>query len=107
MSNINSIIEFIPNTIENYSISDEKFLFLFDPIIIDQQKFLFGFSLKTGVQIFSLFTIIQAFNSFLDIFSPYSFWLFLISIFAFIFQFLIAFYAFISTLKNNYSFLNK
>ena len=103
-SNINSLIEYIPKAMENYSLPDDKFLFFFDPVNIDQQKFLFGLTLKTGVQIFSVITIIQAFNSFLDIFIPYSFWLFFISIFAFIFQFLIAFYAFYSTIKNKYSY---
>ena len=99
---INQIIDFIPKATEKYSIPDEKFLFFFDPVNIEQEKFLFGFTLKAGVQIFSIITIIQALNSFLDIFIPYSFWLFFISIFAFIFQFLIAFYAFASTIKNNY-----
>ena len=96
------ILELLPSAVDNISITDEKFLFFFDPVKMDEQKFLFGFSLKTGVQIFSVITIIQAINSFLDIFSPYSFWLFLISIIAFILQFLISFYAFLSTLKNKY-----
>ena len=43
-------------------------------------------------------------NAFLDIFRPYSFWLFIISIIAFIIHFAVAFYAFLSTLKNNYSY---
>ena len=101
-SKINTMINYLPKTVENFPVSDEKFLFFFEPINIEEEQFLLGFSLKTGVQIFSIITIIQAFNSFLDIFIPYSFWLFLISIFAFIFQFLIAFYAFYSTIKNNY-----
>ena len=101
-STINTMINYLPKTIENFPVSDEKFLFFFEPINIEEEQFLLGFSLKTGVQIFSIITIIQAFNSFLDIFIPYSFWLFFISIFAFIFQFLIAFYAFASTIKNNY-----
>ena len=99
---INMILELLPSAVDNISITDEKFLFFFDPVKMDEQKFLFGFSLKTGVQIFSVITIIQAINSFLDIFSPYSFRLFLISIIAFILQFLISFYAFLSTLKNKY-----
>ena len=103
-SKINSIIDFLPLTLDKYSIPGEKFLFFFEPTNINEEKFLFGYSLKTGVQIFSIITIIQAINSFLDIFSPYSFWLFIISIFAFILQFLIASYAFISTLKNRYSY---
>ena len=104
MSELNAIIEYIPTAIEKYSIPDNKFLFFFDPVNIEQQKYLFGLTLKAGVQIFSVITIIQAFNSFLDIFNPNSFWLFLISIFAFIFQFFIAFYAFYSTIKNKYSY---
>ena len=101
---INKILELLPSAIDKLSITDEKFLYFFDPVKMDEQKFLFGFSLKTGVLVFSVITIIQAINSFLDIFSPYSFWLFLISIIAFILQFLISFYAFISTLKYKYSY---
>ena len=101
---INMMLDFLPTAVDKLSITDEKFLFFFDPVKMDEQKFLFGFSLKTGVQVFSAITIIQAINSFLDIFSPYSFWLFLISIIAFILQFLIGLYAFLSTLKNKYSY---
>ena len=99
---IDKILDFVPLSLDKLSITDTKFLFFFEPANIKEEKFLFGYSLKTGVYIFSIITIIQAINSFLDIFSPYSFWLFIISIFAFIFQFLIALYAFISSLKNKY-----
>ena len=100
----NKILELLPSAVEKLSITDEKFLYFFEPVKMDEQKFLFGFSLKTGVQVFSVITIIQAINSFLDIFSPYSFWLFLISIIAFILQFSICLYAFLSTIKNKYSY---
>ena len=101
---INMMLELLPSTVDKLSITDQKFLFFFDPVKMDEQKFLFGYSLKTGVQVFSVITIIQAINSFIDIFSPYSFWLFLISIIAFILQFLIGLYAFLSTSKNKYSY---
>ena len=101
-SKIKSMFEFLPLALDKLSIGDEKFLFFFELNNIEEEKFLFGYSLKAGVQVFSLITIIQAINSFLDIFIPYSFWLFIISIFAFALQFIIAAYAFISTLKNKY-----
>ena len=100
---IDTIINYLPELSEKVPISDNKFLFFFDPVILED-KFFFGLSLKTGVQIFSVITLIQAINAFLDIFRPYSFWLFLISIIAFVIHFAVAFYAFLSTLKNNYSY---
>ena len=100
---IDEIINYLPNLSEKIPETDDKFLFFFDPVILED-KFLFGLSLKTGVQIFSIITLIQAINAFLDIFRPYSFWLFLISIIAFIIHFAVAFYAFLSTMKNNYSY---
>ena len=103
-SKLDFIMDYLPSILEKLPISDEKFLFFFKPVKVDEEKFLFGFSLKTGVQIFSIITIIQAINSFLDIFSPYSFWLFLISMIAFIFQFVIGLYAFISTIKEKFSY---
>ena len=103
-SQLDFIMDYLPSILEKLPIPDEKFLFFFKPVKVNEEKFLFGLSLKTGVQIFSIITIIQAINSFLDIFSPYSFWLFLISMIAFIFQFVISLYAFISTLKEKASY---
>ena len=98
---IDTIINYLPDLSERFPASDDKFLFFFEPVILED-KFFFGLSLKAGVQIFSIITLIQAINAFLDIFRPYSFWLFLISIIAFVIHFAVAFYAFLSTLKNNY-----
>ena len=81
---------------------DEKFLFFFDPVILDESKFLFGFSLKTGVIIFTIIMAIQACNSFFDIFNPNSFWNFLFSLFSFIFHSLIVFYSYLSLKKESY-----
>ena len=100
---IDTIINYLPDLSEKFPAADDKFLFFFEPVILED-KFFFGLSLKTGVQIFSIITLIQAINAFLDIFRPYSFWLFLISIIAFVIHFAVAFYAFLSTLKNNYSY---
>jgi hypothetical protein len=100
---IDTIVNYLPDLSERFPGADDKFLFFFEPVILEE-KFFFGLSLKTGVQIFSIITLIQAINAFLDIFRPYSFWLFIISIIAFIIHFAVAFYAFLSTLKNNYSY---
>ena len=100
---IDTIVNYLPDLSERFPGADDKFLFFFEPVILEE-KFFFGLSLKTGVQIFSIITLIQAINAFLDIFRPYSFWLFLISIIAFVIHFAVAFYAFLSTLKNNYSY---
>ena len=98
---IDTIVNYLPDLSERFPAADDKFLFFFEPVILED-KFFFGLSLKTGVQIFSIITLIQAINAFLDIFRPYSFWLFIISIIAFVIHFAVAFYAFLSTLKNNY-----
>ena len=102
--NLSRIINYLPNLCEKIEIRDDKFLFFFNSIILNQEKFLFNLSIKTGVQIFSVITLIQAINAFLDIFSPYSFWLFIISIIAFIIHFIVAFYALFSTIISRYSY---
>ena len=90
---------------EKIRVKDEKFLFFFDPVIVNfEEKFLFGFSLKTGVYIFSGITCIQALNAFFDIFRPESFWLFLISICAFFIYLIISFYAFLGAYHDNYDY---
>ena len=100
---INKIIEFLPEISKRIPTDDSKFLFVF-PADITGDKILFGLTFKTGVQIFSLFTLLLAVNSFLDIFSPKSFWLFLVAILAFCVYGIIASYAFLSTLKENYNY---
>ena len=100
---LDQIIKYLPDLSKKIPAEDGKFLFLFPPEIVDD-KFLFGLTFKTGVQIFAIITIIQAIGSFLDIFSPGNFWLFLVAIFAFCFYGIIAAYAFLSTMRENYSF---
>ena len=101
---IDEIVNYLPNASRNLQTNDEKFLFFFDPKIMDEKKFLFGFSLKTGVQIFSVVALIQAISSFFDIFNPGSFLMFFVNIVAFVIYLVIAFYAFLSTIKDNYLF---
>lgn len=101
---LDEAIEYLPKVSSNIQTNDEKFLFFFDPKIMDEKKFLFGLSLKTGVQIFSVILLIQAITSFFDIFKPSSFIMFFVNIFAFIIYFAAAAYAFLSTIKDNYSY---
>jgi len=100
---LNNLIEYLPNLSKKVPTDDSKFLFFFPPEIVDD-KFLFGLEFKTGVLIFAIFTLIQAINSFLDIFSPKSFWLFLIAIIAFCVYCMIASYAFLSTFRPNFNY---
>ena len=102
MSNYDKIVNFLPQNADK--LPDDKFLFFFDPKLVDE-KFLFGLPLKTGVFIFSGVVLIQALSAFFEIFSPDSFWIFLVSIFASLVYFGIAFYAFFGVTKNNYSFI--
>jgi hypothetical protein len=96
------MVEFLPNFSRDLP-GDDKFLYFFTPVNVDQ-KFLFGLNFKTGVQIFSVIALIQAISSFFDIFSPKSFVRFFASIIACGIYFTIAAYAFLSTLKTNYSY---
>ena len=100
---IDNMIEYLPEASRNVPAPDDKFLFFFTPINIED-KFLFGITPKTYVQIFAIITLIQAISSFLDIFSPNSFWLFLVAIIAFVVYFIVAVYAFLATMKENYSY---
>ena len=102
--NYDKIVNYIPQAIEKVPIPDEKFLFFFDPKLVDE-KFLFGLPLKTGVFIFSAVVLIQALSAFFEIFSPDSFWIFIVSIFASLIYFGIAFYAFFGATQNNYLFI--
>ena len=97
------IVEFLPQNSRNFPDSDDKFLFFFNPINLDE-KFLFDLTLKSGVQIFAVITLIQAIGSFLDIFSPGSFFLFIFAILAFMIYFVVSVYAFLATIKENYSY---
>jgi len=102
-NNLDKYVKYLPDLSKKIPVEDSKFLFVFPPEIVDD-KFLFGLTFKTGVQIFAIITLIQAVGSFLDIFSPSNFWLFLVAILAFCFYFVIAIYAFLSTLRENYNF---
>ena len=102
---IEDMIEYLPNASRNIPVEENKFLFFFPPAPVNfEEKFLFGLSLKTGAQIFAVITLIQAISSFMDIFSPGSFWLFIVAIFAFVIYFVIALYAFLATIKENYTY---
>jgi hypothetical protein len=101
---INEVVEILPQASRNIPVSDDKFLFFFDPVNVEE-KFMFGLTLKNGVLIFAVITLIQAISSFFDIFSPDSFWLFLVAIVAFIIYFVISVYAFLGALKENYSYI--
>ena len=102
---IDDVIEYLPNASRNIPDQENKFLFFFPPAPSNlEEKFLFGLSLKTGAQIFAVITLIQAISSFMDIFSPGSFWLFIVAIFAFAFYFVISLYAFLATIKENYTY---
>ena len=100
---INEKIDIFLQFFKNLPLSDDKFLFFFPPCQ-DCEKFLFGLSLKTGVQIFAVITLLQAISSFLDIFSPGSFWLFFVAIIAFVIFFVISLSAFLATAKEDYSY---
>ena len=106
MSEINydNVVNYLPKMSEKVTVPDEKFLFFFDPEIVDE-KFLFGLSLNTGVYIFGIFALIQVLSSLFKIFDPDSFWMFVISIFAFAFYLVIAFYAFLGVINKNYQYL--
>ena len=102
-NNLDKIVKYLPDLSKKIPTEDNKFLFIFPPEIVED-KFLFGLTFKTGVQIFAIITLIQAISSFLDIFSPGNFWLFLVAIFAFCFYCVIAIYAFLSTMRPNYDY---
>jgi hypothetical protein len=101
--NYDTVVNYLPNLSQKLPVQDDKFLFFFNPQIVDE-KFLFGLPLKTGVFIFSVVVLIQALNAFFEIFKPNSFWIFIVSIIAFLIYFIIAFYAFVGALQNNYLF---
>ena len=96
------MVEYSSKLFEGIPTNDDKFLFFFDPKLMDEKKFLFGLSLKTGVQIFAGIILIQAISTFFDIFSPESFLKFFVNIIAFVVFALAALYAFLSTMNNNF-----
>jgi len=100
---IDKMIEVIPEFSKKLEIPDDKFLFFFTPINLEE-KFLFGLSLKTGTQIFGAITFIQAFRSLIYIFTPESFIRFIASIITFLLYAIICMYIFLATFKENYSY---
>ena len=98
-----NMLEYLPEASRSVPASDDKFLLFFTPVNVEE-RYLFGITPKTYVQIFAVISLIQAISSFLDIFSPNSFWLFLIAIIAFVVYFIVALYAFLATMKENYSY---
>ena len=103
MNNLDKMLEILPDLSKKIPCDDDKFLFFFPPEIVSNE-FFFGLTFKTGVQIFSIITLIQAIGSFLDIFSPGNFWLFLVAVIAFCVYLIIASYAFLSTFRENYTY---
>ena len=101
---LDEMINYLPNASRNLQTNDEKFLFFFDPKLMDEKRFLSFFSLRTGVQIFAVISLIQAISTFFDIFSPGSFVMFFANIVIFFIYLVIGLYAFLSTIKNDYSF---
>ena len=101
---MDEVVNYLPNASRNLQTNDEKFLFFFDPKMMDEKKFLSFFSLRTGVQIFAVISLIQAISTFFDIFSPGSFVMFFANIVIFFIYLVIGLYAFLSTIKNDYSF---
>ena len=101
---MDEMIDYIPKASQQIPSNDEKFLFFFDPKLMDEKKFLFGLSLKTGVQIFSAVLLIQAISTFFDIFNPGSFLMFFVNIIGCGVFLIAAVYAFLSTMNNNYNY---
>ena len=98
---MDEVIDYLPKASQNIPSNDEKFLFFFEPKLMDEKKFLFGLSLKTGVQIFAAILLIQAISTFFDIFNPGSFLMFFVNIIGFAIFLAAAVYAFLSTMNNN------
>ena len=98
---MDEMIDYLPKASQNIPSNDEKFLFFFEPKLMDEKKFLFGLSLKTGVQIFAAILLIQAISTFFDIFNPGSFLMFFVNIIGFAIFLAAAVYAFLSTMNNN------
>ena len=103
-SNMDKALDYIPEMSKNLPSNDEKFLFFFEPVNVDE-KFLFGLSLKSGVYIFSAITCIQALSTLFDIFRTETFWLFIVSIIAFIIYFFISLYACLGAIKEKYIYI--
>ena len=102
---IEEIIENIPKKAEELNLSDEKFLFFFEPHIVGEEKFLAICPIETGMIIFSVIIIIEALGNFFDIFKPDSFMGFLMYAILFILYGVAAFYVCFGYIKKNYLYL--
>ena len=102
---IEEIIENIPKKAEELNLSDEKFLFFFEPHIVGEEKFLAICPIETGMIIFSVIIIIQALGNFFDIFKPDSFMGFIMYAILFILYGVAAFYVCFGYIKKNYLYL--
>ena len=102
---IEEIIDNIPKKAEELNLSDEKFLFFFEPHIVGEEKFLAICPIETGMIIFSVIIIIQALGNFFDIFKPDSFMGFLMYAILFILYGVAAFYVCFGYIKKNYLYL--
>lgn len=100
---VEEILKPLPETIEKLPIQDEKFLSFVTPPRIDNEC-LFGISLKNGVKIISLIVLIRSIGFFVDIFTPGTLWRLIVYLIMFLVLLGIAFYAYFSTTKENYSF---
>ena len=101
---IQDMINYLPNASRSIQANEEKFIFFFEPKLMDEKRFLFGLSLKNGVQLFSVISLIQAINSFFDIFNPGYFLMFFINIVIFAIYSVNTFYTILSTIKDNYEY---
>ena len=102
--NYHTAVNYLPKLTQKINIPQEKFLFFFNPELVNE-KFIFGLEFKTGVYIFSIVVLIQSLGALIEIFTPDSFWIFILSIFDFLIYFIIAFYSFFGAMKNNYSYI--
>ena len=102
--NYDTVVNYLPKMAAKIAIPDEKFLFFFNPELVDE-KFLFGITPKTGAYIFSVVILIQAIGSFFKIFTPDSFWIFILSILATFIYFVIGFYSFYGVSNNKFLYI--
>ena len=100
---VKEVMDYLPNASKDVPVTDDKFLLFFEPKIMDEKRFLFCLSVKTGTQIFSAIMLIQALSSLFDLFSG-SFLNFIGKLIAFGLYFIAGFYTLVSTLKNEYLF---
>lgn len=102
-SQFNRVVNFIPDKFEKFSLDQKNFLFCVKPKTLDKQT-IGGFTLKTGVRVFSVFIFLEALNTLVDLFSADTFWKFICYLLVFIFFLMVGFYVLYSTIKDKLSF---